>query len=199
LRNGLRSSTLTSLSNYSGNGSPLRRDESVFGVADFGRKPPFESPAEVCGALPRRRYARISARPVRPFPTRHSDCGFQIVHDLPQPGLCEQVVERLELPGHLHRPHDATEVALLPKNSTLINPSRSFHHPPRATPPPPPPPHDGTKFGRLNPPAGSRDQHLDLKRLVATDKTPATTALRSGRRALGSLATRVRACLLRVP
>jgi hypothetical protein len=52
------------------------RHESVFGVAAFGRKPPFEFHVEVCGALPRRRYARISTRPVRPFPIWNSDCGM---------------------------------------------------------------------------------------------------------------------------
>jgi hypothetical protein len=35
------------------------RDKSAFGVAAFGRKPPFEISAGVCGALPRRRYVRI--------------------------------------------------------------------------------------------------------------------------------------------
>jgi len=32
-----------------------------FGVAAFGRKPPFEIPAEVCGALPRRRYVGMGS------------------------------------------------------------------------------------------------------------------------------------------
>jgi len=31
---------------------------SAIGSAAFGRKPPFEFPAEVCGALPERRYGR---------------------------------------------------------------------------------------------------------------------------------------------
>lgn len=86
---------------------------------------------------------------------------------------------------------------LLQKNSALTNPSRSLYLLPRATPPRPVA-LTGQDLTGMKPPAGSRDRHLDLKRLVATDKTPASTAIRRGGRALGDhwQPASVRVCFL---